>query len=121
MDYAAAHFVDPSVPRFMPATIEEYFSLISQSKAAICNRLHAAVALAGLGIPSVSIGTDTRMLMIRAIGLPYRYVKDASIEQLEEDLETSLKGRKEERDRLIELREWSWARYVDEVTRALAA
>jgi hypothetical protein len=120
-DYAVAKALDESVPRFIPATIDEYFSLISQSKAAICNRLHAAVALAGLGIPSISIGTDSRMLMIAAMGLPYRYVRDVGIEEIEDQLEAVLKIRQEERDRLIQLREWTWARYVDEVTKAIGA
>jgi hypothetical protein len=120
-EYAVAELVNPDVPRFMPATIEEYFSFIARSKAAICNRLHAAVALGSVGIPSISVGTDTRLLMVAAIGLPYRYVKDVRVDQLEEDLETIVKSRSEERDRLIQLREWTWARYVDEVTKAVAA
>ena len=46
----------------------------------MCNRLHAAVALAGTrDSPLVSVGTDTRLLMVAAIGLPYRYVKDARV------------------------------------------
>jgi hypothetical protein len=120
-EYAAAELVNGNLPRFMPTTIDDYFSLIAHSKAAVCNRLHAAVALAGLGIPSISVGTDTRLLMVAAIGLPYRYVRDVGIEQLEEDLEAILKSRREERDRLIELREWTWTRYVDEVMKAIAA
>ncbi len=113
--------LDPKLPRFLPRTIPEYFSLIARSKAAVCNRLHAAVALAGVGIPSVSVGTDSRLLMVAAIGLPYRYVKEARIDELEDELETVLRNREDERERLIGLRDWTWNRYVDEVTRALAA
>jgi hypothetical protein len=61
------------------------------------------------------------MLMIAAIGLRYRYVRDVDIEQIEDDFEAILKNRRQERDRLIELREWTWARYVDEVTEAIGA
>jgi hypothetical protein len=119
-EYAAAGYLNPDLPRFLPTTIEDYFSLIASSKAAVCNRLHAAVALAGVGIPSVSIGTDTRLLMVAAIGLPHRYVKDVAVEQLEEDVETILRNRRHERERLIELRDWTWSRYTDEVVKVLA-
>jgi glycosyltransferase involved in cell wall biosynthesis len=87
----------------------------------VCNRLHAAVALASVGIPSVSVGTDTRLLMVAAIGLPYRYVKDVDTELLEDAIETLLEHRNDERDRLLELREWTWSRYIDEVARVVAA
>jgi Polysaccharide pyruvyl transferase len=119
-EYAAAERVNPDLPRFLPRTPEEYFSLIRASKAAVCNRLHAAVALASVGIPSVSVGTDTRLLMVAAIGLPHRYVKDVDVALLEEALETLVEHRNDERDRLLELREWTWSRYVDEATRVVA-
>jgi hypothetical protein len=120
-EYAAAERVNPDLPRFMPRTPEEYFSLVRASKAAVCNRLHAAVALASVGIPSVSVGTDTRLLMVAAIGLPYRYVKDVDAESLEDTIETLLVRRNDERDRLLELREWTWSRYIDEMARVVAA
>ena len=118
-EYAAAEALNPNLPRFLPTTIAEYFSLIARSKASVCNRLHAAVALAGVGIPSVSVGTDTRLLMVAAIGLPYRYVKNARVDQLEDELETLMTNREGERERLLGLRDWTWNRYVDEVTEAI--
>jgi hypothetical protein len=114
-EYAAAGALVPGMPRFLPRTIEEYFALVAGSKAAVCNRLHAAVALAGAGTPSVSVGTDTRLLMVAEIGLPHRFVKDASLEELEADVELILQNRAEERDRLLELRESTWDRYLAEV------
>jgi hypothetical protein len=120
-EYAAAELVNPDLPRFMPRTLEEYFSLIRASKAAVCNRLHATVALASVGIPSVSVGTDTRLLMIAAIGLPYRYVKDVDVDLLEGAIEALLEHRNDERDRLLALREWTWSRYIDEVGGVVAA
>ncbi len=119
-EYAAAKDLNPDLPRFMPTTIEDYFSLIANSKAAVCNRLHAAVALGGAGIPSVSVGTDTRLLMVAAIGLPFRYMKDIGVDELEEELEEVVKNRRSERERLIELREWTWTRYADEVSKGVA-
>jgi hypothetical protein len=46
-------------------------------------------------------------------------VKEASVDRLEEELETLLMNRKGERERLIELRNWTWNRYVDEVAGAI--
>lgn len=120
-EYTAAGHLNPELPRLLPTTIDEYFSLIGRAKAAVCNRVHAAVALAGAGIPSISVGTDSRLLMVAAIGLSNYYVKDVSVGQLEADLETALTNRANERDRLIQLREWTWSRYEDEVSKAVAA
>jgi polysaccharide pyruvyl transferase WcaK-like protein len=118
-EYAAAKQLKPDVPRFLPTSIESYFSLIGRSKAAICNRLHASVALAGLGIPSISIGTDTRLLMVAALGLPYQYVVSADQNDLEATLESLLDRRADERERLLDLREWTWNRYVADVTKGV--
>ena len=116
-DYEAALSLNAELPRFMPTSIESYFSLISRSKAAITNRIHGAVAMAGLGIPSISVGTDTRMLTLAPIGVPYTYVKDANHEELEDGLEALISRQPEERERLISLRDATWDRYVSEVMR----
>lgn len=89
-------------------------------QAAVCNRLHAPVTLARAEIPSVYVGTDTRLPMVAAIRLPCRYVKGASVGQLEVEVETLLRNRTAERERLIALRESTWNRYVREVTSAIA-
>lgn len=118
-EYLAAARLNPKLPRFLPTTIEDYFSLIATSKAAVTNRLHAGVALASLGIPSVSIGTDTRLLMISPIGLPHKYVKDVTVDGLEDEFEAIVTNRRHEQERLIDLRELTWNRYVDEVAKAV--
>jgi hypothetical protein len=118
IEYEAAQSLKADLPRFLPTSIESYFSIISRSKAAVTNRIHAAVAMAGLGIPSISVGTDTRMLMLAPIGLPYRYVMDADQDQLEDQLETVVTQRHKERERLISLRDTTWNHYVDAIVRA---
>lgn len=117
-EYDAAELLDAQLPRFLPTNIENYFSLIGRSKAAVTNRIHGAVAMAGLGIPSISVGTDTRMLMLAPIGLPFRYVEDVDDDQLEEEFEALLTRRNQERDRLISLRDATWDAYIDAVKRA---
>lgn len=85
-EFDISKIIDPTIPVCLPKTVEEYFSIISNGKIALCNRLHASIALAGLGIPSVSVGTDTRLMMVEQIGLPTFYVKDVTWEKLNEKI-----------------------------------
>jgi hypothetical protein len=103
------------VPRFTPADLREYFTLMSRAKVGVCNRLHAAVALAGIGIPSVSVGTDTRLLMVEAVGMPSFYVKEATSERLGDTVHRLLTDAEDLRERLLALREETWERYVHTV------
>lgn len=118
-EYHLAHDLDPTLPRLWPKTPQEYFALVSEAKVALCNRMHASVGLAGLGIPSIAVGTDTRLLMVDAIGLPCLYVKEASVEKLEDEIEKLLARRHKERERLLASRSETWKRYVETVAEAL--
>jgi hypothetical protein len=102
----------PDLLRCCPRTLPEYFDFVSKAKGAICNRLHACVALAGLGIPSVAVGTDTRLLMVKFLGLPCYYVKEAAPAQIEESIELLLNGRRNEHERLFELKRTTFLRYA---------
>ena len=106
-----AEELDPSVARVLPKDFDEYFQILSRAKSGVFNRLHAAVALAGLGIPSVSIGNDTRLRMLEPLGLPYAYVKNASAERLSETLAGLITKRGAEAERLRELRKNVWEEY----------
>jgi hypothetical protein len=83
--------------------------------------MHASVALAGMGIPSVAIGTDTRLLMVKRLGLPFFPVKEASASALESTVEGLLLRRGEEEERLLALREETWQTYLRQVAPALGA
>jgi hypothetical protein len=117
-EYEAAELLNAELPRFLPTSIESYFSLISRSKAAITNRIHGAVALASLGIPSISVGTDTRMSMLAPLGLSFKYVKEVDHDQLEDELEEIVFHRHEERERLMSLRDTTWNQYIEAVVQA---
>jgi hypothetical protein len=117
-EYELASALDPAIPRFLPKNTREYLSVLSRAKAALCNRLHAAIALAGMGIPSVAVGTDTRLLMVDAVGLPYLYVKEATLERMEDTLQDLLRRRESERERLLALRERTWREYLEVVGKA---
>lgn len=108
-----ASALDPAIPRVMPRTPEEYFPLARRAKVAICNRLHAAVLMAGAGIPSVSVGTDTRLLMLETLGLSHWYVKDTRSDALLAELDRLMREQKSENERLLCLRENAWDQYLN--------
>jgi hypothetical protein len=115
-DFDAASSVADGLPCYLPKTPAEYFTLASDAKAGIFNRMHASVGLAGLGIPSIAVGTDTRLLMVDHIGLPALYVKEAGLETLEEKLEGLLQERASQKERLLNLRGETMRSYVEAIS-----
>jgi hypothetical protein len=118
-EYNHARALDPSISRIFPRNIQEYCSMVSNAEAAICNRMHASVGLAGMGVPSIAVGTDTRLLMVEAIGQPVLYVKDATPERLINEVEGLLAKKHKERERLAALRTDVFNRYVEAVASAI--
>lgn len=116
-EYELARHLDSSIDRFFPKTSNEYFQMISRASVAMCNRMHASVGLAGLGIPSVAVGTDTRLLMVKSLNLPNYYVKDVSVELLENEIENLLKNRSEQKDRLRSLQSDTFKVYLDIISK----
>jgi len=111
-EFRAASDLAGEIPRLWPKTIPEYFSMVFKAKVGIFNRMHASVALAGMGIPSIAIGTDTRLLMVKNLKLPCFYVKEASADLLEQEVEILLNEKEQERERLLQLRHDTWQSYV---------
>jgi hypothetical protein len=103
----------PHVKRVLPTSTAEYAQTIAAVKAGLVSRIHAAIALAGIGVPSVVVGTDTRMGTIDQFGLPTRYVKQASAEWLIDQLESLISHAENERHRLIGLREFTMRSYAE--------
>jgi hypothetical protein len=103
-EVALAKALDLDVPIFYPQSIEEYFQIASMAKCGVFNRLHACVGFAGLGIPSVGVGVDSRMLMVREIGLPTHYVKFCTATILETNVNTLLTKLKDKKIDLISFR-----------------
>lgn len=119
-EHRAALELAEGIPCLLPKSVPEYFEMASRAKFGIFNRMHAAVALAGMGVPSLAIGTDTRLLMVQRLGLPCFYVKEASAQALEEAFEDLLARREQEKDRLLALREETWQSYLRHVSAVLA-
>lgn len=107
-----AETIAPHIPRHLPNSVEEYARLIRQAKAGLVSRIHAAIPLAGIGIPSLVIGTDCRLGTIDVLGLPTHFVKEATVEYLEATLETLLNRSTQEAERLRTVREETATRYA---------
>jgi hypothetical protein len=118
-EYDLASRIAPDAERIWPRTPQEYFDLSTRAKAGLCNRMHASVVLAALGVPSIAVGTDTRLLMAQALGLRCFYVKDATVERLKTSINDLISDRFREKERLTELQRETWDRYVELVRGAL--
>ena len=108
----AAHLW-PDLPRVHPNTPREYFLTCRDAAFGVFNRLHAGVALSGLGIPSVCIGTDTRLLMAETVGLPIHYVGTVTTEKILADVDRLAASRDEMSRCLLQLRTRTFARYCE--------
>lgn len=118
-EYHLTRGIDPSIPCFWPKTVNEYFQDMPPIKAAVCNRMHASVALAGLGIPSIAVCTDTRLLMVDALGLPCYYAKDANVDRLESDVENLADSFSQWKERLLQMKIDTQTRYLDLIQETL--
>jgi hypothetical protein len=103
----------PNLPYFLPKTTKDYLNCVEHAKFGVCNRMHASIGMAGLGIHSVAVCTDTRLLMVDAIGLPIHYVKNVDEDILEHEIETGLSLRQKGKERLLYLRKKTWKEYID--------
>jgi hypothetical protein len=115
-----AHELNANIPVFFPKSPTEYFDCVSHAKFGICNRMHASVGMAGMGIPSIAVCTDTRLLMVAELGLPVHYVKDVDAGILEEESENFLKELRSEKERLLALKESTRRRYLSAIRDTLS-
>jgi polysaccharide pyruvyl transferase WcaK-like protein len=102
----------PGLPRALPGTPQEYFDLVRDASFGVFNRMHAAVSAAGLGIPSVAIGTDSRNFMVRQLGLAALYVKEATRDRILSTIDEIIHTRDAESSRLLELRNTTASAYA---------
>lgn len=108
----AAEKLETGIPCYFPKNPQDYGHLIKRAKAGLVSRIHSAIPLAGIGIPSITIGTDTRLGTIEQLGLPTRYVKEATADFLESTIEQLIMNGSAEQDRLLKLREETLEQYV---------
>ena len=119
-EFSLSRSIAPDLPSFFPTTPAEYFDCVSKAKFAICNRMHASVGMAGMGIPSIAIGRDTRLLMVAQLGLPAHYVSDVSADLLHQETERMLDSLDSEKERLLTLQTVTRQGYLSFISEALS-
>lgn len=108
-----AAMVAPDLPCDQPRDTVSYAKAIAGAKVGFVSRIHAAIPLAGIGIPSLVIGNDTRLGTVEAMGLPTLSPKAATAGDIVSILETLIVKGEEERERLRTLREETIGRYAE--------
>lgn len=108
----------PHLPSHFPQTPKEYAQIACRATAGIASRIHCAIPLAGMGIPSVVFGTDTRLNTVRQMGLPTRSVFDANADWIKEKLSSLISNLDEEKERLTKLRTDTFETYRKEILKA---
>lgn len=103
----------PELPRVLPANSREYFTIARDAAFGVFNRLHACVAVAGLGVPSIAIGTDTRNQMVETLGLKVFYVKDATAVRVLAAIEELVHKREIESRRLLALHNTMLSHHIE--------
>jgi hypothetical protein len=101
--------------RCLATTPADYLAVARRGRVGLVNRMHAAVALAGIGVPSVAVGTDTRLLMVELVGQETSYVGDVVAADLLEAVGTLLRERAQRRARLLAIEADSFTAHAQEV------
>ena len=112
-------FLGPGEVIFYSSCWRDYLPVYAKCAATVANRVHGAVCAAGFGKPSVILGNDTRLLIGDYIGIPSRYIGQVSPEEVVDLLEAGLRDQRREKDRLLDLREESAARYCQAIFESL--
>ncbi len=107
-----AQLLDASLTTVQPRTIDEYAEMLALAMVGLVSRIHAAIPLAGVGVPSVVVGTDSRLGAAQQLGLPTHYVKSVNANMIVELLESLISRRAEEEERLRAARQVVLERYV---------
>lgn len=101
----------PDLPTAVPKSEVEYAEAIAGAQVGFVSRIHAGVALASIGVPSVVVGNDTRLGTTAEMGLPSFSTKKLTREFVVAELRRLLQQKGEEKHRLIRLREDTLSRY----------
>jgi len=100
-----AHQLVPGGRVVFPKTEAEYGEAVRNAKVGFVSRLHAGIALAGIGVPSLVVGNDTRIGSTELMGLPSIFSKKLTRESALATLRELIRNNQAERQRLLALRE----------------
>lgn len=113
------HF--PDVPASLPRSPAEYLATVGSGAVGFVNRMHAAVGMASVGVPSIAVGTDSRLLMLDELGLGHIFVSRANVEDLVARVSSLLSNLEAERRRLAALQRGTRDSYKRLIAGALGA
>lgn len=108
-----SRFAAPGERVFLGSTWRDYLDAYAQCATVVANRVHGAVCAAGLGVPGVIMGTDTRAQIGDFIGIPAVRSGDAEADDVADLARDRFSRRVAERDRLCALRDQTLRRYTD--------
>ena len=94
----------PNFEILFPKTVWEYAKISTQISICLCSRLHCAIPLASLGVPSLLIGTDSRRTSIEQMDLPHLFVKTASFNDIIAILNSLFDKKEEYSEKLFDKR-----------------
>ncbi|MCG7877123.1 MAG: hypothetical protein JAY75_03320 [Candidatus Thiodiazotropha taylori] len=91
-EYELASLVDETQERIL-ITDEYMYSPRLTALTAVNNRIHATIGLAALGIPSVTVGTESRLMSVDLLNLPTLHVNECTVNKLLSAVETLIEQR----------------------------
>lgn len=103
----------------VPSSLREFLAIYGSSLVAFTARVHGTYAAASLGVPSLTIGSDSRLTMIDLLGLPHLFWRDASPARIVRIVDQLVAEAEGWRRRLQELKERTLYQYVTVLRRVL--
>ena len=98
----------------------EYLDFYAGCAVVVANRVHGSICAAGLGVPAMIIGNDTRARIGEYVGLHVTASAAMIADAISERVSTMLRQRGADQERLLAHREGTLKRYASLVSKALA-
>ena len=111
----------PRVPRVYSMRPEDLLEAYSKSEFCVSNRVHGAAGAATFGRPSLGIGGDTRVQLIKQFGLPALDSRDLTTQKLDQALASLTEHSAEYTRQLTYLRKGAEAEYLEILRGCLSA
>lgn len=78
---------------FLSTEWRKYFDMFTGCSVLVANRVHGAVCAAGLGVPSIILGNDTRARIGEYVGIPFLDSQELNPEQIADMVRERLNNR----------------------------
>ncbi len=113
LDLAKKFFPIEKYEHVVPRTIPEFMEIYGSALATITCRIHGAYAAASFGVPSFTVGHDTRLGMLDLLGLPYADSEEVTAEQMLRCVERFMTDQKSCERRLLDTCAHVEKEYID--------